>query len=420
MDTQINQEDFNENGQVLVQPVVQEKMGWYKFIIFVQLPLNMLINAITGFTYIANPNKEVYGNTNTFMGIAALLMVATAFCVHYGLRKFINLAPKFFIALNALQVAINVIQVVVYTHLGIEIFGLFTPIAVGVALIIINILYFGKRQYLFTMEDERFKFFSVALFAACIVIFLAYAGSAMSLPAVSKTTSDSQESSIFTDDAEKTEDVRIVLENEIEKEETAITEEESSDNDSLIFHQYEMEYVDPIFDGNNYVSSVLGLKLELPSNMVFVSNEEIASMEGVSSDNFYEKRAEDINSGVIRSEMCASVPDDNPLGRILVRVRYYGISDQSLLDELDLTKFIDKDSLLEQWGANDLTIETMDGDFCDRPYKGISIVYDFGDDIYLYQTQYMFIYKGYCGYIITYGESQEQCDEYLDAFVSAE
>ena len=39
----------------------------------------------------------------------------------------------------------------------------------------------------------------------------------------------------------------------------------------------------------------------------------------------------------------------------------------------------------------------------------------FKKDIFL-----QFIYKGYVGYIIAYGESDEQCNQYLDAFKSVE
>lgn len=153
--------------------------------------------------------------------------------------------------------------------------------------------------------------------------------------------------------------------------------------------------------------------------MKFHSDEELAGIDNISTDDFAQSMADDVNGGKIRTEMCVDPADGDFFGEVLLRVKYFGVSDESLLDDLDLASGIDLEQVKEQWGADDVTVDTMDGQFCGRAYKGILLTYDIGD-FKMYQKQYVFIYKGYVGYIIAYGESDEQCNQYLDAFKSVE
>ncbi len=448
MDTQINGENNQIFTQETYQNPYQEKMGWYKFLIYVQLPLSMVINVIMGLNFISGINvadfgidNSIFKTTNTILGIAGLLMVGYTFCVHYGLRKYLLSAPKFLLLFNAVQVAINIIQIVVFSHVGRDITSQFSSIGAGIVLLIINYIYFEHRSSLFYDSDEgKFKKISIALLAASVVAYIVYMVFSLQLPkdaAASTGRSFYNYGNTYAQpglQAQNNEYLEKDTEPISELEENADIEEAEKIDDSqtieattssseeggpLIFSQYNTEYVAATIEGNTFTSNALGLTFEVPSNMKLYSDEELAGMDGVSADDFAQKLADDVDGGNIRTEMCVDPASSDFFGEVILRVKYFGVSDESLLDGLDMTAGIDYDALKERWGADDIAVDTMDGQFCGRAFKGMLLTYDIGG-FKMYQKQYVFIYKGYVGYIIAYGESEEQCDQYLDAFASVE
>ncbi|WP_029232700.1 hypothetical protein [Butyrivibrio sp. VCB2006] len=391
----------------------EQKMGWYKFIIFVQLPLAIVISAMMGLTSITiDGGFDILEN---FTAIEYLLMAVLAFCVHYELRKKMSFAPKLLLIFNAVTVLSSIVTAVINIRAGIDASSLFSAIAAGIILLIINYVYFDHRNFMFTEDDNMYKTIGLILSAVIVVLYLAEAFVTFRY---TKTAADFSADDTLTaseSESKETDSFADILGESSASEEA--TEDMSVDIGPLVFDQYVTEYEAFEIDGEYFTSNALGIKFVLPSTMVYSSNESIADMDGADSEDFLTSLSDDVNDGVIRTEMCAEATDDLSLGEVIVRVKYYGIDDDTLLDGVDMKQYINKAALKKEWDADDVTIETMDGEFCGKPYKGVLVDLNF-EGFHIYEKQYVFIYKGYVGYVITYGESVEECDEYLSLFTS--
>lgn len=166
------------NQQMAVQPSAsgQLPMKWYKFIIYAQLFLNAVSNALaavlslTGFQYYssdmkymgmdpAEASEMVYGFypnlrvVDIIYGIMLICLAVFALIVRMQLAKFKKNAPMLYYAFWIFSVAVSVIYLVALATIniaGVNYTQVVSSIVVSIALLVINIIYFNKRKHLFT------------------------------------------------------------------------------------------------------------------------------------------------------------------------------------------------------------------------------------------------------------------------------
>ena len=141
-------------------------MKWFKFIIWFQLFATALLNvisgisALTGSQYGSSADAElVYmffpslKTVDMIYGICLIVLAAGAIFVRMQLAGFRTNAPKLYLGLLAAAVAANLIYLVaaasILSDLGLDFTSNISQLATSVVMIVVNSIYFKKREHLF-------------------------------------------------------------------------------------------------------------------------------------------------------------------------------------------------------------------------------------------------------------------------------
>ena len=175
MDYQYNDQNNYQNNYLNDQPPALG-MGQYKFLIYFQLPVAMILSVGN---ILAHFNKN-YGIGLSIYSIGVLLLVAFTFCVHYGLRKFIDIAPNFLLMFYVTGLLDAILQIIVCIRYGISPVDYVSKIIASIALLIVNSIYFSNRSQMFLQEDNKYKNIGYALFITSLGALLLGTGLFMS------------------------------------------------------------------------------------------------------------------------------------------------------------------------------------------------------------------------------------------------
>lgn len=168
----------NQSQPIQTQPSTQLPMGWFKFIVNFQLFFAAVINFVFGANFVMGSvystqgidSEQVYGTFGTGLRIVdilyGLLSIALGvFCIiiRNKLAKFKKDSPKQYILLNIISFAIEILYsvlavIVIAKHpyfdigsAGQVVFSsqLLFQFGANISMIIINIIYFKKREFMF-------------------------------------------------------------------------------------------------------------------------------------------------------------------------------------------------------------------------------------------------------------------------------
>lgn len=145
-----------------------QKMGWYKFIIYVQLFLSAVVNVATAVMYMGGLHygetdyaSLVYGffpgmkTLDMMMGIVALALAALCIVVRQALKNFRKNAPLLYYCIWIINIAVSIVYIVGASRvLEYEVSELLSPstissLCVAVVMLVINVIYFNNRKYMF-------------------------------------------------------------------------------------------------------------------------------------------------------------------------------------------------------------------------------------------------------------------------------
>ena len=411
-------------------------MGWYKFLIFFQLPASMILSAVNALNYLSRTHDVCY----IVYAIGILLLVGFAFCVHYGLRKYMALAPRFLLIFYGIGIVDAIIQIIISVSFGLSPIDYVSRIIAGTVLLVINSIYFSNRSNMFLQEDTKFKYIGYALFISALAAIVVSSGLVMT--EYKKPKSDSKEMnstssySSSTDLTNNDSDFTVNIEKESEDTNRAMTntETESStykEKDSPIVDMTSaLTYEPPVISGDSYSSSALNLKFTNPKGYKFEDENVLAENDGITADDYSEKLKMDVAFGKLRTEMISSNKSGGGLVQVKLRfdskigvLRKAGKTDEDIMDmftEDALKQFIDADKIKESWGAKDASYTVIDGDFCVQPSKALDVTMDFGDGKSLNLDEYLFVSGDFLGYIVVVADSKEKCDQIMSCFSTEE
>ncbi|MCD7749647.1 MAG: zinc ribbon domain-containing protein [Oscillospiraceae bacterium] len=141
----------------------QPSMAWFKFIIWVQLFLSALTNLASGITIVTGAQYGDYADRVYYVfallkpldmvyGLLCIVMGAAALYIRFQLSSFKRRAPALYLG----YIAVSIIVPLLYIILASVIIGGFAgdsstiaSLITSVVLLIINQVYFKKRQHLF-------------------------------------------------------------------------------------------------------------------------------------------------------------------------------------------------------------------------------------------------------------------------------
>ncbi|MBO4456400.1 MAG: hypothetical protein J5802_01630 [Butyrivibrio sp.] len=396
-------------------------LGWYKILIYVQLP-GMMISALVAILFSFSTNG--LGSALYFDVLANISLVAFVFFVHYGLRKKCLSAPKYLLLVYLFEIVLSVFRCVMYTKNFGDIKDEYITIAVYTALIVFNYFYFRNRKQIFNREDANHRYLCAISCITVITCILMY-------PVVGHISfhdSEETKSACLKSMPKEATDKTITVNNKnrvipkiVPTSSNGPSEAENREN--TVDPQ---EYLFPNYNGDTYVSNALGIEFDLPEDMRYLSVEEVARNDGAKADNFEAKLAKDLAAGELRTEMGAGVVSENNYGQVLVRLKYFGIENEQLIESIPLMAAMEladenvEERLREHYGAKDVEIKEVSPSFCGRTCKGVSIKlgYENGDNLFINQT--VFINNGYVGYVVVLGPSDESCNKYLECFHNTE
>ncbi|MCC8152266.1 MAG: hypothetical protein LIO96_12690, partial [Lachnospiraceae bacterium] len=145
-----------------------QRMGWYKFIIYVQLFLSAVVNVATAVMYMGGLHygeteyaSLVYGffpgmkTLDMMMGIVALALAALCIVVRQGLKNFRKNAPLLYYCIWIINIAVSIVYIVGAARItGYEVRELMdsssiSSLCVAVVMLVINVIYFNNRKYMF-------------------------------------------------------------------------------------------------------------------------------------------------------------------------------------------------------------------------------------------------------------------------------
>lgn len=138
-------------------------MQWYKFVIWVQLFLNALLNIVSGIMTMTGAHYQeqatvvymVYGSLkglDIVIGIMMLVLAGGAIWVRQMLSKFQKMGPTAYVILLASNGIVNLIYAIMVsaiTRLNAFSATVISQIVASIALCICNYIYFNKRKSMF-------------------------------------------------------------------------------------------------------------------------------------------------------------------------------------------------------------------------------------------------------------------------------
>ena len=138
-------------------------MRWYKFVIWVQLFLNALLNIVSGIMTMTGAHYQgqatvvymVYGSLkglDIVIGIMMLVLAGGAIWVRQMLSKFQKMGPTAYVILLASNGIVNLIYAIMVsaiTRLNAFSVTVISQIIASIALCICNYIYFNKRKSMF-------------------------------------------------------------------------------------------------------------------------------------------------------------------------------------------------------------------------------------------------------------------------------
>lgn len=162
-----------QSGNQVIQQTMQKPLGmkWYKFIVYVQLFMSMLMSVGYGYSYFSDTMrgdketwKAIYAvfpklrALNIVFGIIQFLYVGFLAVIWYRMFYFKKNAPVLYITNYFIQIALEWVWLVIaiaYTGMGYDKFSstlsntMFRN-CIQVIYILLNIVYFKKRKFMFT------------------------------------------------------------------------------------------------------------------------------------------------------------------------------------------------------------------------------------------------------------------------------
>lgn len=141
-------------------------MGWFKFIIYFQLFAAALVNFVNGLTIIRGAHYDgaedlVYGfypdlkTVDTVFGVIFIIIAVAALFVRFQLSGFKRGAPSKYYALCIVSTLAGLLYLFIASSVtGVSIGDLadastVSSIVTSIAMLIINVIYFGNRKHLF-------------------------------------------------------------------------------------------------------------------------------------------------------------------------------------------------------------------------------------------------------------------------------
>ena len=421
MDTQIKNVPIQMAEKLTNREKVQEDrplgLGWYKILIFVQLPA-MMISALIDILFSFSTNG--LGLALLFSIIADISLVAFVFFVHYGLRRKTASAPKYLLLVYIFQIMLSVFRCVMYTKDFGDIKDEYSSIAIYTALIGFNYVYFKNRKHIFNRDDADHRNMCLISCVTVIACFLLYPV----IGHISFHDSEETKSAYLHSMPKEATDKTITKINtsrgvpQIVPTKSSTIKEAKNRENQVNPHGYSC----PKYDGDTYESEALGIKFELPDDMRYLSDEEVARNDGTTAKDFEAGLINDIGDGKLRTEMGAGIVSENDFGQVLVRLKYFGTENEDLIESIPLMAAMEladenvDERLKEHYGASDVEIKEVSTSFCGKTCKGVSIKlgYENGENLFINQT--VFVNNGYVGYVVVLGPGNDQCNEYLECF----
>lgn len=157
-------------------------MGWYNFILWIQVPLNILnglYTAINSFMSIGNPQylTKLFGIQLPLLPISyGIFLISTltfSLCMHYALRKRHFYVLKLLIIFNLMPVvtsSINILPNMVVDDAP----NLIAKIISGLVLAFINYIYFNNRKHLFVNTNSKTRLVAKYLFALTVITYVIF------------------------------------------------------------------------------------------------------------------------------------------------------------------------------------------------------------------------------------------------------
>ena len=179
------------------------------------------------------------------------------------------------------------------------------------------------------------------------------------------------------------------------------------------------DYAFPEMNGSTYESNVLGVGYTIGKRWKYADSDKLASHDGVSTSNFYNKLSSDIMSGNgYRSEMFAE--SDDGYKTVGVTVVYSGVTGSSAVSaELDSmvgsSGFYDRSAVAKKYGASSAEVSVSNSVFCGKKARKVHLVASYSSGQVLYSDVIIFANDGFIG-IITANSVNEDDSSLLDNF----
>lgn len=130
---------MNENTEMKNEK--EMPMKWYKFVIYVQLFVNALINLRNGALYFYHGGMSTAYN---ILGIFSILGAVYAVIVRQFLAHYKKIAPILYYINWAFSIVLSAVEM----YLGPGEIN-YVSLSIGIAILVDNVVYFKKRKHLF-------------------------------------------------------------------------------------------------------------------------------------------------------------------------------------------------------------------------------------------------------------------------------
>lgn len=158
-------------GYNFEQPVFlkfDKPMKWYNFLVLIFFPLNIFMNFINGFSYIANPSvsssdisglgdvsRQALEKLNVFTGVCMLVIAVFMIYSLKCLRAFRKISLTCIISVYVSNMIVNIVNATMMYHIlgkqatEVVVYLVYINIATVIFMIIANTVYFTKRKHIF-------------------------------------------------------------------------------------------------------------------------------------------------------------------------------------------------------------------------------------------------------------------------------
>ena len=393
------------------------EMGWYNFVTYVQLPLAMIIDAVSAIRVLLQEGSNSYLTVYKVCTVIVMLsFILFAAVVH---RDLINMQKR---AVNELMInyvvttIFSAIQTMILIRFATGDFSSLFGLLIGrIIILVVSKTYFDKRMHLFINEDNKYfivrKAFLPVIVTFSVVLFidtsLIYINS-------NEINDEAYISDDFYDESNTSDEIYDEVNSsdetydEVNSSDVTFNDSNSSDGFSAITTGYPFaEYND-----NTYISNALGIGCTLPSSFTYYTNGEMARKDGAPSANFKDNFEKDIYLSKLRSEMIADNNENND--QIRVSVCFFGDQTYSLFEELNIDDVIDPDIVKDAFQTEDIEIQDKKTDFCGHEAKEYDLIANYP------KREIVFINDEFIGYYITSSLTAENIEENVNYFFAVQ